>query len=148
MHKISVGVHTVGRLKEAQALSAHRPASLGPLNICIQVKLDSAPNRSGVALSEVPFLIESIKQLPLLSLRGLMALAPPSEDFEQQRKYFNLVKMLFSQLNDDQLDTISMGMSTDLEAAIAEGSTLVRIGTALFGPRIPKTTHSTSKDNL
>ncbi|MBS0286568.1 MAG: YggS family pyridoxal phosphate-dependent enzyme [Proteobacteria bacterium] len=128
-------VHTVSRFKEAQALSEHRPQNLGHLNICIQVKLDNNPKRGGVVPEDVPALIEVIKPLPLLRLRGLMTIPPFSEDFEQQRKYFSLVKTLYEQVNDGTMDTLSMGMTSDLEAAIAEGSTMVRIGTGLFGPR-------------
>lgn len=128
-------VHTVSRVKEALSLSTHRPRDLGPLNICIQVKLDNDPNRSGAAIHEVPSLIQEIKSFPLIRLRGLMTIAPPNNDFDQQCKYFSLVKELFDSLNDNHLDTLSMGMSADLDAAIACGATLVRIGTAIFGER-------------
>lgn len=128
-------VQTISRYKEAQSLSECRPKDLGPLNICIQVKLDDNPKRSGVNLEDVPDLIKAIKPLPLLRLRGLMTIPPYTQDFEQQRKYFSLVTALYRQVNDGTLDTLSMGMTADLEAAIAEGSTLVRVGTGLFGPR-------------
>ncbi|MBS0288903.1 MAG: YggS family pyridoxal phosphate-dependent enzyme [Proteobacteria bacterium] len=137
-------VHTVYRLKEAQALSAHRPSHLGPLNICLQVKLENASNRAGAKLEEIPQLIQSIKALPLLRIRGLMTLPPYTEDFEQQRYYFKLVKTLFDTLNtNNEYDTLSMGMSHDFEAAIAEGATLLRVGTGIFGPR----TYPLKKDN-
>ncbi len=128
-------VHTLSRIKEAELLAAHRPASLGPLNICIQVKLDDNPNRAGASPEEVPALVSAIKQLASLRLRGLMTLPPYSENFEEQRRYFNLLKNLLRHINDEALDTLSMGMSADLEAAIAEGATIVRLGTALFGQR-------------
>lgn len=130
-------VHTVYRLKDAQKLSAFRPPHLGPLNICIQIKLDANPNKSGIPLTQVPVLLESIKNLPHLTLRGLMTLPPYSEDFQEQRTYFKLVHELFISLNEQgySLDTLSMGMTSDLEAAIAEGATMVRIGTGIFGPR-------------
>lgn len=129
-------VHTVCRLKEAQLLSKHRPAELGDLNICIQIKLDEDPNRSGISLADAPSLLLEIKDLPLLKVRGLMTIAPISDDVEKQRDYFAQLKTLFDKLNDkNQLDTLSMGMSDSLDAAIAAGSTMVRIGTALFGAR-------------
>ncbi|MGD9592423.1 MAG: YggS family pyridoxal phosphate-dependent enzyme [Candidatus Berkiella sp.] len=132
-------VHTVCRLKEAQLLSKQRSHELGPLNICIQVKLDADPNRSGIAISEVPSLIQAIKDLPQLKLRGLMTIAPISNDFKQQCFYYDQLKSLMDSLNDkNALDTLSMGMSDSIEAAIAKGATIVRVGTALFGPRIDK----------
>ncbi len=130
-------VHTISRFKEAHLLSQHRPPFLDPLQICIQVKLDDNPKKSGIAISDVASLIESIKELPHIRLRGLMTIPPFSEDFEQQRKYFSLLKTLFLSLNAQgaQLNTLSMGMTHDLEAAIAEGATIVRIGTGIFGSR-------------
>jgi pyridoxal phosphate enzyme (YggS family) len=129
-------VHTVSRLKEAQYLSSAREATPA-LNICLQVKLDNNPNKNGACIEEVPQLIDAIKQLPNLSLRGLMALPPPAQDFEEQCRYFKIVRELFEILNDKgaKLDTLSMGMTQDLDAAIAEGSTMVRVGTGLFGSR-------------
>ncbi len=130
-------VHTISRVKEAHLLSQHRLHELGPLQICIQVKLDDNPRKSGIAISDVPSLIESINEIPNLRLRGLMTIPPFTEDFEQQRIYFSLLKTLFLNLNAQgaKLDTLSMGMTHDLEAAIAEGATIVRIGTGIFGPR-------------
>jgi pyridoxal phosphate enzyme (YggS family) len=129
-------VHTISRFKEAHLLSQQRHG-LDPLQICIQVKLDDNPKKSGMTISDVPSLIESIKALPNLKLRGLMTIPPFTEDFDQQRKHFSLLKTLFMSLNDKgaQLDTLSMGMTHDLEAAIAEGATIVRIGTGIFGAR-------------
>ncbi len=133
-------VHTVCRLKEAQLLSQYRAKEHGPLNICIQVKLDDNPNRSGVMIADVPNLLLEIKHLPLLNVRGLMTIAPISEDIEQQRHYFTQVKRLYDKLNDkNEFDILSMGMSDSLEAAIACGSTMIRVGTALFGERTQKT---------
>jgi pyridoxal phosphate enzyme (YggS family) len=130
-------VHSVDRLKIAERLSQQRPKHLPPLNVCIQVNIDAEPTKSGVAINEVANLAKSISQLPNLSLRGLMAIPKPSDEFEQQRQPLRALKQLLSQLNRQgfQLDTLSMGMSQDLEAAIAEGATCVRIGTALFGAR-------------
>jgi pyridoxal phosphate enzyme (YggS family) len=130
-------VHTVSRLKEAQALSNHRPKDLGALNLCIQVKLDDNPNRSGAKMEDIADLVKAIQPLPHLKLRGLMTIPPITEDFDLQRKYFRLIKNLMMQLNEQgaHLDTLSMGMTHDLEAAIAEGATIVRVGTGIFGPR-------------
>ncbi|MBN9286486.1 MAG: YggS family pyridoxal phosphate enzyme [Gammaproteobacteria bacterium 39-13] len=130
-------VHTVCRITEAEHLSRFRASVGEPLNICIQIKLDNNPRKSGVALKDVPALITAIKTLPYLRLRGLMTLPPYVEGFEEQRKYFSLLRALFEQLNQqgETLDTLSMGMTHDLEAAVAEGATIVRIGTGLFGPR-------------
>lgn len=130
-------VHTISRHKEAQLLSNARASQLPALNLCIQVKLDNSPTKGGIFPQDVPELVDAIKTLPRLSLRGLMALPPVGKDFEQQRHYFKMVRDLFEALNQKgaNLDTLSMGMTQDLEAAIAEGSTLVRVGTGLFGPR-------------
>lgn len=130
-------VHTLTRTQEAERLSRFRAQSSTALNICIQVKLDKNPNKAGVPAEAVPALIEVVKNLPHLSLRGLMTLPPYEEDFEAQRKHFRLLRELYEQLNAQgaKLDTLSMGMTHDLEAAIAEGATIVRIGTGLFGPR-------------
>jgi pyridoxal phosphate enzyme (YggS family) len=131
-------VHTLSRQKEAQLLSQHRLPHLPPLNICIQVKLDDDSKKSGLIIKDVPQLIAAIHALPGLQLRGLMTLPPFSPEFAQQRAYFKQVRELFEQLNEKgaKLDTLSMGMTQDLEAAIAEGATTVRIGTGLFGPRL------------
>lgn len=130
-------VHSVCRLKEAERLSQFRTSISEPLNICIQVKLDDNPRKSGADPGQVPSLVEAMKALPHLRLRGLMTLPPYVETFDAQRTYFRLLRKLFEQLNQQgaALDTLSMGMTHDLEAAIAEGATIVRIGTGLFGPR-------------
>lgn len=134
-------VHSVDRLKIARRLSEQRPEGLEPLNICLQVNVSGEQSKSGATLEELPALARDVAALPRLRLRGLMAIPAPADDFEQQRQPFRLLHQALEQLNRDGLglDTLSMGMSGDLEAAIAEGATMVRIGTALFGPRPPKT---------
>lgn len=129
-------VHTVDRLKIAERLSAQR-VNAPPLNICIQVKLADEPGKGGVEPAEVEALARSIQLLPNLKLRGLMCIPPPSDDFATQRNYFAQLAELFQALNAKgmELDTLSMGMSGDLNAAIAAGTTLVRVGTAIFGER-------------
>lgn len=133
-------VHTVDRLKIARRLSEQRPAHLPPLNICLQVNVSAEESKSGITLADLPDLAMEVSQLPRLQLRGLMAIPAPAEGFEQQRLPFRQMRRALEQLNSEglQLDTLSMGMSGDLEAAIAEGATIIRIGTALFGPRPPK----------
>jgi pyridoxal phosphate enzyme (YggS family) len=113
---------------------------LPPLNICLQVNVSAEESKSGITLPDLPALASEISQLPRLRLRGLMAIPAPAENFEQQRVPFRQMRHALEQLNSEglELDTLSMGMSGDLEAAIAEGATIVRIGTALFGPRPPK----------
>lgn len=130
-------VHAVERLKIAQRLSEQRPPSLPPLNICLQVNTSGEQSKSGVTLEQLPQLAATVATLPHLQLRGLMTIPAPCDDFAQQRLPFRLLHEAFTALNRDGygLDTLSMGMSNDMEAAIAEGSTLVRIGTALFGGR-------------
>lgn len=130
-------VHSVGRLVEAQKLSLARPHHLPPLNICLQIKLDNSPTKSGVHPNELYELARAVHALPHLALRGLMALPPSLDSLTAQRQAFSKVGELFAQLQMEglPLDTLSMGMTHDFEAAIAEGSTLVRIGTGLFGPR-------------
>lgn len=127
-------VHSVDRLKIAERLSAQRPANLPPLNICLQVNVSGEDSKSGCSLEEVSTLAHAVTQLPNLRLRGLMAIPEPTDDPEQQREAFAKLRAALEGLN-LQLDTLSMGMSHDLEAAIAEGATWVRIGTALFGAR-------------
>lgn len=127
-------VHSVDRLKIAQRLSEQRPAELPPLNICIQVNISGEASKSGCAPEELPALAQAISDLPHLRLRGLMAIPEPTEDSDEQNAAFAAVRSLQDQLN-LPLDTLSMGMSHDLEAAIAQGATWVRIGTALFGAR-------------
>ena len=127
-------VHSVDRLKIAQRLSEQRPPELPPLNICIQVNVSGEASKSGCSPEDLPALALAISALPHLKLRGLMAIPEPTDDREQQNASFAAVSTLQAQLG-LQLDTLSMGMSHDLEAAIAQGATWVRIGTALFGAR-------------
>jgi pyridoxal phosphate enzyme (YggS family) len=127
-------VHSVDRLKVAQRLSEQRPAELPPLNICIQVNVSGEASKSGCKAAELPALAQAIAALPRLQLRGLMAIPEPSDDRVAQDAAFASVQRLQQQLG-LPLDTLSMGMSHDLEAAIAHGATWVRIGTALFGAR-------------
>jgi len=133
-------VHSVDRLKVAQRLSQQRPAPLPPLNICLQLNISGEASKSGVALEALPALATAVAILPNLKLRGLMAIPAPAQGFEQQCAAFSQVRQAFEGLQQQglALDTLSMGMSNDLEAAVAEGSTIVRIGSALFGERINK----------
>lgn len=130
-------VHSIDRLKIAQRLSDQRPEDLPPLNLCLQVKLSDEPSKSGVAPSELPSLAAQIVKLPKLRLRGLMAIPAATTDYPEQRKSFKQLQALLFELQKQhaQADTLSMGMSGDLEAAVAEGSTLVRVGTDIFGAR-------------
>ncbi|TDV60546.1 YggS family pyridoxal phosphate-dependent enzyme [Pseudomonas sp. LP_7_YM] len=127
-------VHSVDRLKIAQRLSEQRPAELPPLNICIQVNVSGEASKSGCSPEDLPALAQAISALPNLRLRGLMAIPEPTEDSDEQNAAFAAVRHLQDQLK-LPLDTLSMGMSHDLEVAIAQGATWVRIGTALFGAR-------------
>ncbi|WP_448675759.1 YggS family pyridoxal phosphate-dependent enzyme [Pseudomonas sp. LY-1] len=127
-------VHSVDRLKIAQRLSEQRPADLAPLNICIQVNVSGEASKSGCTPADLPALANAISALPRLKLRGLMAIPEPTEDRVAQDAAFAAVRDLQASLN-LPLDTLSMGMSHDLESAIAQGATWVRIGTALFGAR-------------
>ena len=127
-------VHSVDRLKIAQRLSEQRPADLPPLNICIQVNVSGEASKSGCTPTDLPALAAAINALPRLKLRGLMAIPEPTEDRAEQDAAFAAVRTLQESLNMG-LDTLSMGMSHDLESAIAQGATWVRIGTALFGAR-------------
>lgn len=127
-------VHSVDRLKIAQRLSDQRPAYLPALNICLQVNVSGEASKSGCNPDELPELAQAVTQLPNLRLRGLMTIPEPTDDPSEQRAAFARLRELQQSLNLD-LDTLSMGMSHDLEAAIAEGATWVRIGTALFGAR-------------
>ncbi|MCF5665252.1 YggS family pyridoxal phosphate-dependent enzyme [Pseudomonas marginalis] len=127
-------VHSVDRLKIAQRLSEQRPADLPPLNICIQVNVSGEASKSGCTPADLPALANAISALPRLKLRGLMAIPEPTEDRAAQDAAFAAVRDLQNSLN-LPLDTLSMGMSHDLESAIAQGATWVRIGTALFGAR-------------
>lgn len=127
-------VHSVDRLKIAQRLSEQRPADLPPLNICIQVNVSGEASKSGCTPADLPALAAAISALPRLKLRGLMAIPEPTEDRAEQDAAFAQVRTLQERLNMG-LDTLSMGMSHDLESAIAQGATWVRVGTALFGAR-------------
>ena len=131
-------VHSVDRLKIAERLSEQRPAHLPPLQICIQVNISMEASKSGVALDGVSTLAHAVAKLPNLKLRGLMAVPAPGDDVVAQRLPFAQLRILLDQLNQQGLhmDTLSMGMSHDFVAAIAEGATIVRIGTAIFGDRI------------
>lgn len=130
-------VHGVDRLKIAERLSAQRPQNLPPLNVCIQVNVSGEDSKSGVAPGEVAELAQAVARLPHLRLRGLMAIPAPAERLEAQRKPFAQLRELLQQLNAQglALDTLSMGMSDDLEAAVLEGATIVRVGSAIFGER-------------
>ncbi len=130
-------VHTVDRFKIAQRLSEQRPAQLPPLQICIQVNVDGGASKSGVPSEEALALAHQVAALPNLRLRGVMSIPEPASDFTVACAVFAKVKAVFDDLNVNglALDTLSMGMSADLEAAIESGSTLVRVGTAIFGGR-------------
>ncbi len=132
--------HTVDRLKIAQRLADQRPAELPPLNVCIQVNVDGGTTKSGVAPSEAAALAREIGALPRLRLRGLMTIPEPAAGFEAQLAVHRQAAALYRQLRDEglPLDTLSMGMTADLEAAVHAGSTMVRVGTAIFGGRAPK----------
>jgi hypothetical protein len=130
-------VHTVEREKVAQRLSEQRPAGMAPLQICLQVNISGEASKSGVAPEEVAALAHKVAALPNLTLRGLMAIPEPAVEFDQQRAAFAQLRKLYEQLRADglALDTLSMGMSADLRAAIFEGATIVRVGSAIFGAR-------------
>ena len=130
-------VHSVDRLKIAERLSEQRPNDLPALQVCIQVNVSGEQTKSGVVLDQAVALAHRVAELPRLRLRGLMAIPEPVEDFAEQRIAFRRLRSVFEQLNKEglSLDTLSMGMSHDLEAAIAEGATMVRVGTAIFGER-------------
>lgn len=137
-------VHTIDRLKVARRLSESRTASVSPLNVLIQVNVSGESTKSGVPPAEVAALAREIAGLPHLRLRGLMAIPEPTSDERVQRGRFHDVQTLFEQLNKEglSLDTLSMGMSQDLESAVAEGATMVRIGTAIFGERLSTKEHA------
>jgi pyridoxal phosphate enzyme (YggS family) len=130
-------VHSIDRLKIAERLSAQRPAHLPPLQVCLQVNVDGGSNKSGVAPTELLALANAVAQLPQLQLRGIMTIPEPADTEAAARAVHHQAHTLFERLNASglKLDTLSMGMTSDLEAAIAEGSTCVRVGTAIFGAR-------------
>ena len=130
-------VHSIDRAKIAARLNAHRPEDLPPLDVCIQVNVSGEDTKSGVDPDQVEELAEAVSELPRLKLRGLMTLPRPCGDLEAQRRPFAALRRALEMLNTRgfALDTLSMGMSNDMEAAIAEGATIVRIGTAIFGAR-------------
>ena len=128
-------VHSVDRIKIAKRLNEQRPTHLPPLNICLQINISDETSKSGVQLQDLAAMIEAINQLPHLKLRGVMAIPEKQQGFNQQREPYQRIYRAITELHQSQLDTFSFGMSNDLEAAIAEGSTIVRIGTALFGER-------------
>lgn len=130
-------VDSVDRIKIARRLSEQRNPELPPLNICLQVNPDNETSKSGISLEQLPQLAQEVALLPNLTLRGLMAIPVKADTLQQQRAIFKPVHDAFIQLNASglNLDTLSMGMSNDMEAAIAEGATIVRIGTAIFGDR-------------
>ena len=130
-------VHTLERLKIAKRLNDQRPENLPPIQVCIQVNISGEESKAGISAEQVMALATEIAELPNLKLRGLMAIPAATTELTVQRHAFATLRMLYEKLNKQgfTLDTLSMGMSNDLEAAIAEGSTLVRIGTAIFGAR-------------
>jgi hypothetical protein len=128
-------VHSVDSLKIAKRLSEQRPIALPPLNICLQVNISGEKSKSGITLTELPQLCELVSELPNIKLRGVMAIPMPEEDFELQRQPYKTLYQAVAKLNNPELNTYSFGMSGDLNAATAEGATIVRIGTALFGAR-------------
>ncbi|MBA3774561.1 MAG: YggS family pyridoxal phosphate-dependent enzyme [Ramlibacter sp.] len=132
--------HTVDRLKIAQRLSQQRPQGMAPLQICIQVNIDGGLTKAGVAPAQALDLAQEVVQLPGITLRGLMTIPEPAADFEAQEAVHLKAKALFDQLRQAGLavDTLSMGMTSDLEAAISAGATIVRVGTAIFGNRLAR----------
>ncbi len=137
-------VHSLDRARIAARLDAARPPELPPLNVCIQVNVDAAPGKSGVSPQEAAALAEQLSALPRLRLRGLMTLPAPAGDFAAQRQPFMTLRRLQERLAERgcPLDTLSMGTTGDMRAAIAEGATMVRIGVALFGPRDGQPPHA------
>ena len=133
-------IHTVDRLKIAERLAEQRPDGLPPLNVCVQVNIDGGPSKSGVAPADALALARAVAQLPRLRLRGLMTIPDITSDLIAARAIHSRARALFDQLNGEglALDTLSMGMSADLEPAIAAGSTMVRVGSAIFGARPAK----------
>ena len=134
---IASWVHTIGRLKIGKRLNDQRPENLPPLSVCIQVNISGESSKSGVLPNDIAALAKEISKLPRLHLRGLMVIPAAETDFAKQRAVFAKVNALKNQLTEQgyPMDTLSMGMTGDMEAAIAEGATIVRIGTAIFGAR-------------
>lgn len=130
-------VHSVDRSKIARRLSDYRPPGLPPLQVCLQVNISGEQSKSGVSLDELPQLAREVAGMPRLQLRGIMAIPAPTTDFAQQRAAFASLRLALARIQAlaPGMDTLSMGMSDDLEAAIAEGSTMVRVGTDIFGSR-------------
>jgi hypothetical protein len=132
-------VHSVDREKIARRLNDQRPEALGPLDVCLQVNISDEPSKSGVNLDELPTLVEAVLAMPALRLRGLMAIPAQADGLDAQRRPFarlrDALEALQQRFPEVPLDTLSMGMSADLEAAVLEGATLVRLGTAIFGER-------------
>ncbi|MDD4913900.1 MAG: YggS family pyridoxal phosphate-dependent enzyme [Methylococcales bacterium] len=128
-------VHSVDRLKIAQRLSEQRPGHLPPLNICLQINISQESSKSGFSLAELPEMVEQVRLLPNLRLRGVMAIPEPETVYHRQRQPYHLLFQAVQALGRPELDSFSFGMSGDLKAAIMEGATMVRIGTALFGER-------------
>jgi pyridoxal phosphate enzyme (YggS family) len=142
-------VHSLDRLKIAQRLNAARSAELPPLQVCIQLNVDSEASKGGVAIDELEALAAEIAKLPQLKLRGLMAIPQPSRDINKQRAQFKQVRQCYDALvaKGYALDTLSIGMSDDYPIAIEQGATIVRIGSALFGARKPATNNAASDDS-
>jgi PLP dependent protein len=130
-------VHGVDRLKIAERLAAQRPFHAPPLNLCLQLNVGDEASKGGVSAADMPALARAVRELPGIRLRGLMCMPPAESDVARQRDWFRQTRQLFDQLNEHGMgmDTLSMGTTADYPAAIAEGATIVRIGTALFGPR-------------
>lgn len=139
-------VQSVDRKKLVDALARHRPPALGPLNVLVQVNIDDETSKHGCAPADVDALCDAVAAQPLLALRGLMAIPTPSPDMQVRRAAFQAMRDLFERLRErfPSMDTLSMGMSDDAEMAVAEGSTMVRIGTALFGARPAKSSNGLS----
>lgn len=129
--------HSIDRLKIAKRLSEQRPAEMPPLNVCLQVNLDAETTKAGISLEELKPLAAQCAELQGISIRGLMSIPAPRQSFEDQRQILSCLRKAYDELKVDypSMDTLSMGMSADMEAAIAEGSTIVRVGTAIFGSR-------------
>jgi pyridoxal phosphate enzyme (YggS family) len=143
-------VHTVDRLKIAMRLNDQRPENLGPLNICLQINIDNEPTKSGLSPDQAFDLALSISQLPNLRLRGLMAIPQARHNIKSQRQPFRALFLLKQEINQQldnfqKLDTLSMGMSGDIEAAIHEQATILRVGTDIFGPRPDKANNKEDK---